>query len=190
MPSWELLYHARPACPSPEASNGVLSGAVLYYNWVEPRGHTRSMRRTFVSAMPWYVPCRGCIIDGLITERRKQFQVEAAGRMHVAHDAAAPEREPEVRALLVRELEHFQSKLVEFGGDYLLGAEPSAADFSVYAQVERLVGDMGDAKLFAALPELLDAPQLKVLWGWHSRMRERHPLKYRGKRDPRARAAR
>ena len=73
---------------------------------------------------------------------------------------------PRIKSVLVEELEYFQSQL---HGDYLVESarEPTAADFSVYVQLERLVGTMGDAHVYCSLPELLEIHELEPLWTWH-----------------------
>ena len=63
----------------------------------------------------------------------------------------------------------------------------AAADFSLFAQVERLVGTMGDAAMGAAVPELLAEGGLWRLWEWREGMLALHPISYRGKPVPGAR---
>ena len=75
----------------------------------------------------------------------------------------------------------------EDGVGYLCcGDSPTAADCSVYAQLERLVGTMGDAKVPASVPGLLDDVRLGAIKKWREMMVEKHPIRYGGKRAPRA----
>lgn len=179
------------------ASEGVLSGAVLYYNWVNPEGYGRSMRAMFSRQVPWFVPIfRESIVDYAVAGKRAEYRTDIVQRMSIGPELLEPEHEPEIRARLLAELEHFQGLLEESGGPYLLGEALTAADCSVFAQVERLVGDMGDVGVACSLPGLKDdndeddgssgggtAP-LRKLWEWHGMMRERHPVRFKGKRRP------
>ena len=88
---------------------------------------------------------------------------------------------------LVKELARFQSGLADDATGYLCGGDaPTAADCSLYAQLERLVGTMGDARVPASMPGLLDDARLGALRRWREMMVERHPIKYGGKRAPTA----
>ena len=78
-----------------------------------------------------------------------------------------------------------QSTLQADAQPYLLpGDAPTAADFSVFGQLERIVGDMGDAQIPCSLPELLSQEPLARLRAWHQGMRQRHPIRFKGKRAP------
>jgi hypothetical protein len=99
--------------------------------------------------------------------------------------------EPKMRAKLIAELEYFQRYLLKnktTKQEYLLPdtKTPTAADFSVYAQLERLVGagTASDVDVPPALQELKDNNSLKRLWEWHDLMRERFPVQFKGKRPP------
>ena len=167
---------------SVRASDGVLAGAVNYYNWVDPEGHTRSLRTRFAQALPAFLCClKGLIVDVLVKGQRKKFRALAAERLGLSD--AALDDEAHVRNVLLQELAHFQSLLERNGGPYLLGqGSPTAPDFSVYAQLERLVGTSGDGNVPAALPSLLEDRSLARLWAWHSHMRDLHPIRFKGKR--------
>ena len=52
--------------------------------------------------------------------------------------------------------------------------------------MERLVGTMGDAKVPASVPGLLDDVRLGAIKKWREMMVEKHPIRYGGKRAPRA----
>ena len=45
-------------------------------------------------------------------------------------------------------------------------------------------GDMGDAQIPCSLPELLNQEPLARLRAWHQGMRQRHPIRFKGKRAP------
>ena len=165
------------------ASCGVVAGAVLYYNWVFQPSYARTMRAAGLRALPaWICLFRGHIVDSWAADARKSFRAKARTQLGVELDDEAT-----VRAALAAELGAMQACLAD-GADYLRGAaRPSAADFSLYAMLERLVGDVGDVRLPCALPELVaDTPDLARLWAWHATMRERHPIRFKGKRPPKA----
>ena len=168
------------------ASNKLLAGAVWYFNWVDEEGYSRSMKKTMARAMlPSFVPAMAGeftvnLFLGSIKAKYRQLAMEALGvtEEHLADPS-------KIRKILVEELTYFQSFLKTDDQPYLLGKDSTAADFSVYAQVERLVGDMGDANVIPSVPELKDqTPELERFWKWHELMRERHPLVFKGKRPP------
>jgi glutathione S-transferase len=166
------------------ASDGVLGGAVLYYNWVYGPSYTRSMRAQGQGNAPAILCCfKGMAIDFMTASHRQKFRLEAATKMGVGD--ADLEDEPEIYSMLVAELEFFQQHLDR--GKYLVpGAAPTAADFSAYAMLERLVGQTGDADVLPSIPELLNEEKLERLWEWHRMMREEHPIRFKGKRLPAA----
>ena len=190
-----------PRCAewSQRASDGFLPNAVLYYNWVEPNGYARSMRAKLSSLVPWYVGGGTCIagylVDWGVSKKRAEFAASVLPELSKHPDvgtltdrADAVAKEGVVREALVKELMHFQSGLGTEGGvGYLCGGDsPTAADCSVYAQLERLVGTMGDAKVPASVPGLLDDVRLGAIKKWREMMVEKHPIRYGGKRAPRA----
>lgn len=181
---------------SERISEGFISAAVLYYNWIDPTGHRRSVRAALVKRVPWYLRCcAGFLVDVAVRGTRAELsdqavqraaRDESVGSVAAARALFAPGNEPEVRAKLVRELSWLQSLLKNpedpergylFGGD-----EPTAADFSAFALVERLVGTMGDADLQPSSPSLTVEPSLGRLWAWRRCMLDRHPIRFKGKR--------
>lgn len=184
---------------SQRASDGFLAASVWYYNWVDPQGHTASMRRSLGSKIPWFVPW--FIVDTMIfapikTKFRAQVQSVLEKEEQLLNIDI--DDEPAMRARLVQELEYFQSLLPETNDDqqqqYLLPntTRPSAADFSVYALLERLVGDAttnpsSDVPMYPAIPELIaetTTPPLTRLWKWHDHMRTTYPVTFKGHRVP------
>ncbi|CAB9503841.1 expressed unknown protein [Seminavis robusta] len=173
---------------SVRASDKVLAGAVWYFNWADPEGYKNSMKRSMARAMmPAFLPSvlSEMIVDlflSSIKAKYRQLSMEA-----MSADEAAMNDRNQIRAKLIDELSFFQSYLKTEEQTYLLGDTSTAADFSVYAQVERLVGDMGDVNLFPSIPEFkTETPELARFWKWHDMMREKHPLKFKGKRPPAA----
>jgi glutathione S-transferase len=171
---------ARARMLSSRAGDGALAGSVLYYNWVNPEGYARSVRKSIKDqALPNWLPLKGAVTDLAVKGERAKFRQEAAKMLRLREDQLSDESF--VRQLLVMELRFFQSHLLAPDQTYLLGPEPTAADFSAYAQLERLVGDTGDANLFCSLPELLQDKELDRLWTWYRHMRQHHPIVFRGK---------
>jgi glutathione S-transferase len=167
---------------STRAGDGILAGCVLYYNWVNSEGYSRSVRKSIKEqVLPQWLPFRGKVTDVAVKSERAKFRQEVLKMLSVKEEQLASE--PLVRQMLVEELEYFQSHLTSADQPYLLGNKPTAADFSVYAQLERLVGDTGDAQVFCSLPELLQTNALDRLWQWYRGMRSRHPILFHGK-DP------
>jgi glutathione S-transferase len=170
---------------SVRASDKILAGSVWYFNWVDPKGYDASMRRHITEKLFWFVPsfAGGFFVDLLTKSVQAKFRAQAKEALDVTEDEL-DKRDP-ILEKLNGELKHFQSFLKSDDQSYFMGPEPSAPDFSVYAQVERLVGDMGDAQLYPPIPEFKkETPELARFWKWHDLMREKHPLKYKGKREP------
>lgn len=171
---------------SERASNKVLAGSVWYFNWADPQGYTASMRRSIAeSAFPSFVPSfiGGFVVDLLTKSTKTKFRNMAKEAFEV--DDETLDNRDSIMNKLKEELKYYQSFLKNEDQPYLLGNESTAPDFSVYAQVERLVGDMGDGKVYAAIPELkAETPDLARFWKWHDHMREEHPIKFKGKREP------
>jgi|EP00908_Phaeocystis_cordata_P023178 glutathione S-transferase len=173
---------------SGRASNGVLAGAAIYYNWVHTPTYRTTMRAKAVSkgGLPgWICLFRGQLVDRLTSKQRATFW-RLASKQLGGLSATEMEDEPAVRRRLIDELLYLQSQLQDDSQSYLLpGCDaPTAADCAVFGQLERIVGDMGDADIPPSLPELLQDPQLARLWAWRARMRERCPMRFKGKRPP------
>ena len=173
---------------SRRASSKQLAGCVWYFNWVDEEGYCRSMKKTMARAMlPSYIPAIASefivnLFLGSIKAKYRQLSMEALG---VTEEDLMDRSK--VLSILREELTHFQSHLKADDQQYLLGTDSTAADFSVYAQVERLVGDMGDANVLPSIPEFKDeTPELGRFWKWYALMRERHPIVFKGKRPPKA----
>ena len=69
------------AAISQRASDGVLAGAVIYYNWVHTPTYNTTMRAHAVSkrGMPDYILCcRGQLVDYLTSKQRRSFATLAA----------------------------------------------------------------------------------------------------------------
>ena len=175
------------AAISKRASDGVLAGAVIYYNWVHTPTYRTTMRALAVSkrGLPaWICVGRGLITDYVTSKQRATFAKLAAKQLGGLSDEAMRD-EPAVRRMLVAELVELQKTLQTDAQPYLLpGDAPTAADFAVFGQLDRIVGDMGDAEIPCSLPGLLDQEPLARLRAWHQGMRQRHPIRFKGKRAP------
>ena len=175
------------AAISKRASDGVLAGAVIYYNWVHTPTYRTTMRALAVSkrGLPgWICVGRGLLTDYVTSKQRATFATLAAKQLGGLSDKAMRD-EPAVRRMLVAELVELQKTLQTDAQPYLLpGDAPTAADFAVFGQLDRIVGDMGDAEIPCSLPELLNQEPLARLRAWHQGMRQRHPIRFKGKRAP------
>ena len=140
------------------------------------------MLAAFASKAPSWLCClRGVVVARLVAPARRNFA--AAAKEQLAYGGReVPQGAQAVRERLVEELEYCQTTLA--ADSFLLGeAVPTAADFTLYAMLERLCGDMGDVRLPNALPDLLDeAPSLTRLREWWEGMRASVPVRFKGKR--------
>jgi len=172
---------------SQRASDGVLGVSVNYYNWVDPMGYRASMRRLLGKKVPFFVPW--FVLDYFLSSTKTKFREKARA---VLKDVEDIDNEPSVRATLVKELEYFNSLLKSDQQLYLMEGtmEPSAADFSVYALMERLVGSVeepsSDTHIYPSIPELINETKdsLALFWKWHQRMRTTFKVTFKGHRVP------
>jgi glutathione S-transferase len=177
---------------SERASDGILAIMVWYYNWVEPNGHAASLRRQIgEKVVPWFVPM--FLVDFKLQSIRTKYTEKVQSEL--PPDAAADIKdEPAMRQRLVEELEYFNSLLQSDDQAFLIpeSTVPSAADFSTYCLLERLVGDVDDSPssdypIYPAIPELKTeetSTSLKRLWKWHDRMRTTYKVQFKGRRVP------
>ena len=171
---------------STRASDKTLAASVWYYNWVDQTGYEKSMRKTFRKYMPSFLPdcVAHFVLDKMLASTRAKFRKQVMAALDI--DDSLLDDEPQMRKKLVEELKYFQAFL-SLSQEYLLpGHEPTAADFSVYAQLERLVGNgtASDITIPPSLQELKDEEEktrLERLWQWHDLMRERFPVQFKGK---------
>lgn len=171
---------------SHRVSTGVLAGSVWYYNWVNPEGYQASMQSSLRKLLlPNWVPeiIGNFVIDVLaLPSGMAKHKSLAAKAMNI--EESQLDDESFVRNLLMKELEYIQSTLT-IKADYLNGEHQStAADFSVYAQLGRLVGDASDVEVSPSLPLLKDETKFARLWQFHELMCKRFPVKFKGKRCP------
>ena len=182
---------------SVRVSDHTLAAFVYYYNWINDAGFERSMRSVAVRAIgvPSWVPFGPTLVGYLLSSQRKKFVDRATTALKGASsidnfDPSYLDDESKMYNLLMEELKYVQSFLQNDADKqpYLIAGcnEPTAADVSVYVQMERLVGDSGDAKVPCALPNLMEDEKdtLQRLWTWYSHMREKHPIQFMGKRIP------
>lgn len=175
---------------SKRASSGTLAAMVWYYNWVDETGYRRSMRRQIgTKASPWFVPY--FVLDYMVQGVRTKHEQRVLSVLPNADLAD----EPAMRQVLKTELEYFE-RLLETGDQPFLipgTTEPSAADFSTYCLLERLVGDVendpsSDYPIFPAVPEIKTKNELfglnGRLWKWHDRMRTNYKVQFKGHRVP------
>lgn len=176
---------------SVRASDKTLSAMVWYYNWVDYAGYSNSMKVGLTRFIPlgWMLP--NFVIDLLLSSTRNKFREMARKQLGNLDDAVLDD-EKQMRAKLLEELEYFQSLLKDENQPYLIpgSSEPTAADFSVYAQVERLVGGGKSVSDSPVRPARLEfktevwKESLARLWKWHDLMREKFPCHFRGKSPP------
>lgn len=153
---------------SVRASDNRLAGFVWYYNWVEPKGFSRSTLRALrKSILPaWLNPFVPDLLLAIPLQSEKaKFRRQACQAIGV--EDGDLDDENRMRSILVEELEYFQSHFKDDEQPYIVPGtmKPTAADFSIYAQLERLVGGEGayDVYLDPAIPELKKVDSLARL---------------------------
>mmetsp|Transcript_40357 Transcript_40357/g.97452 ORF Transcript_40357/g.97452 Transcript_40357/m.97452 type:complete len:278 (+) Transcript_40357:92-925(+) len=176
---------------SERASDNTLAAMVWYYNNVDPTGYHKSIQPSIRNAvMPWFVP--SFIGNGLVNQLMKS--VIAGKRKDILKaipdmEESMLDDEPAMRKKMIDELKYFQQFLLEKPDQkYLLDTDrPTAADFSVYAQVARfLAGGTNDSEVLACCPELRDESSLQRLWEWYDLMKKECHVKFKGKRAPKS----
>lgn len=164
-------------------ASSQLAAFIHYYNWAQEDTYRKTMAYRFQSLLPSVVCCfRKQATDYLLKDARQKFTVKAATVLGLDPDNMPTEAEMLKR--LIAELVYYQDLLKTEEQVYLVEgtSQLTAADAAVYAQVERIVGTSGDANIPAAIPSLLEEPKLARFWRWHTQMREKHPIIFKGKR--------
>jgi glutathione S-transferase len=184
---------------SERANSKTLCGMVWYYGYVNDQGYVNSMQKSFAKLIlpSWLRSLGGAsasnfVVDRLVASERQRYRGKVLEALSLDDESALVD-EAAMRSALVQELEFFQSLLVlpSATQPFLLqgATEPTAADFSLYAQLNRLVGttpDSGacDIVVDASLPALpvQEAVRLRRLWEWHALMCANYPGHFKGKR--------
>eukprot|EP00403_Amphidinium_massartii_P026822 CAMPEP_0178406380 /NCGR_PEP_ID=MMETSP0689_2-20121128/18883_1 /TAXON_ID=160604 /ORGANISM="Amphidinium massartii, Strain CS-259" /LENGTH=259 /DNA_ID=CAMNT_0020027421 /DNA_START=16 /DNA_END=795 /DNA_ORIENTATION=+ len=165
----------------------VLAAYIFYYNWVQEDSYRRSMAASMERYVPAFVCCfRQTAVDWLLSSTRDEFKDKVGAALNL--DPENLPEAPEMLEKLVQELLFYQGLLENDSQPYIVPrtSQLTAADAALYTQIERLVGDEGDAKLPSALPSLRSEQRLTRLWRWHGEMRAKHPIRFKGKRAPEA----
>jgi len=175
---------------SKRASDNTLAAMVWYYNFVDREGYELSLQRKFREVLfpRWFPQCLGNAIVDAAVKPKVPEKAKAIVTAIPEVDHAMLEDEPAMRRKLVEELKYFQGLLERTSSQKFLlpnTDEPSAADFSVYAQVARmLAGGTNDSEIYAATPDLRDEPSLRTLWDWYDNMKEDYFVKFKGRQPP------
>jgi len=185
-----FLFPSEEVSPiSQRASDETLPAMVSYYNNVDKKGYKRSYQREIrEEEFPRLFPkiLANKIIDHYMKDEIKRAR-ETIKRVIPAVDDELMKNEPAMRRILIDELKYFQDFLKYPSQKYLLedSDQPTAADFSVYAQIVRLVaGGTSDSEIYAALPELCQEKSLERLWQWYDNMKDIIQVEYLGKQPP------
>lgn len=166
---------------------------VSYYNIVEKKGYKRSYQREIrEDEFPkFFFPkfIANAIINHYMKPERKRAKQLIQSTIPGV-DTTLMRNEPAMRSILVQELKHFQDFLSsDPAHKYLIedSDQPTAADFSVYAQIVRLIGGgTSDSEVYASLPELRNDTSLNRLREWYDNMKENIQVQYLGKEPPQA----
>jgi len=191
VPNAGLYPNERAKELSNRASDRTLAAMVWYYNNVDAKGYKNSIQPTIrKSSFPRFVPA--LVANGIINNLMKPIIQEKRKAIVKAIpdivDESALDDEPAMRRRMIDELKYFQDQLLEPNQKYLLDCDrPTAVDFSVYAQVARLIGgDSNDSEVSPCCLELRDVPSLQRLWQWYDGMKEECYVKFKGKRAPKS----
>ena len=133
------------------------------------------------------------VIPRMLASTRAKFRAQAAGAIGVK-DERVLDNEETMQQILIDELLFFQSLLKKDSTQqpYLIEGttQPTAADFSVYAQLERLVGDgtASDVYVHPAIQHFKEQSKkdfgIVRLWEWYDDMRAKFPVQFKGRRTP------
>lgn len=176
---------------SERASDHTLAAMVWYYNNIEPKGYSLSIQaRARQVLFPWFVP--SFISNTLVNQAMKPVVVQKTKEILKAMpdiDESTLKDEPAMRQKMIAELQYFQEYFKTPEQKYLLEGtdRPTAADFSVYAQVARfLAGGTNDSEIGACCPELREEASLQRLWQWYDLMKSENYVEFKGKRVPKS----
>lgn len=182
--------------PTPEThalskriSDGTIAAMVWYYNWVDWDGHARSLRHSIGTSpsVPWFVPW--FVLDYLMRPTCQKHRKLVQSVL----PQAQLDNEPSMRALLKDELVYLNGLFLSENQPYLIPSakEPTAADFSLLALMERLVGGTvepvsSDYATPPSIPSIRteNEESLARLWNWHDRMRTQYAVQFQGRRAP------
>jgi glutathione S-transferase len=174
---------------SQRASNNTLAGMVWYYNYVDKVGYQRSLQRRFreKSYLVYFPEFVSNAIINYLIKSQVQKKTESIIKAIPGANVALLDEGPTMRRKLIEELKYFQDFFKTSEQKFILpdSNQPTAADFSVYAQVARLLaGGTSDSEVPAATPELRDNRSLDTLWKWYDSMKENYYVKVKGRRPP------
>jgi len=186
-------FFPTPAVADADAHVGtVVNACVLYWNWVSDAGYARSIRAKGAAAAPALLRApAGLAVDLLTKGKRRSMRDGVAATLGEAPRPGTPADDDAMRTRTVAELAVYEALLSDgdaagggSGGGapapFLFGGNlPSAADCGLYAMVCRFVGQMGDAALPPALPDLwagAGGDRLPRLRAWYDRMDAAYPI--------------
>jgi len=156
--------------------NKVLGMYVKYFSWV----HESSSRKS----LPRETSCFGCCsarqMPSELEPVRQSISIEVRRDLLRVHPSLAMDSEGvggTIRDALVALLVELTSVLALDTPCQL----PGAAHFSLYVQLERLIGSLGDANLPSCMPELKGVSTLASMWGWHEFMTSEYPIRFTDK---------
>lgn len=156
----------------------VINAYVLYFNWIDEDGFRRSIGTAAQSAIPW--PLNKIIsASWFLGGPRGSFVPQVKEELGIAAAQDLPDRDEMVNRL-TDELRKIQDENLANPEPYLFGCStPNAADFSLFAMTNRLVGYGGDVRLPPSLPSLWQDPGLKRLEQWYQLMENENPIVYK-----------
>ena len=192
--SWKMYPTSQRAAieKTEKWAGSTFNAYVLYFTWWVEYGFNVSLMPKLCEVMfPRFIPASlaAWLVPYFVDVGRLRGSVRKRVRGLLGEELVppgrdpGPEEEPGMRRALIAAVTTLEEKLARSTDQLWLEqtAEPSAADFSVYGLIERLVGDEGDAQMGTATPWLWEESGASRLRGWHARMAGRFPLHFLGK---------
>jgi len=162
---------------------------VFYFCWWVQEGFQRTYRRKILEQF-WPLPTILALpvahMSMDIGRMRGSYRKKARnvlGEALIAPGREAPaDEEGKMRASLIEQIHSLEARFATDDQKYICGtASPTAADFTLYAILERLVGNTGDSDMGAGAPWLWNETQSPRLQAWHAAMLEAHPIVFKSK---------
>lgn len=167
-----------------ELGDTVLDVWSRYFNWVDREGFDQSIALLVKKRLPCCIAC--CLTPYNLAPIKKSRAKYVRISGNVLGEENLASREAAVEGLL-KTLDRYEASLGSDEQKYLVPDTTgvTAADCIVYAELQRIVGDSGDAHFPPCLPGLLEENKARLprLGRWYQRMCNEHPIAFKPRRD-------
>ncbi len=165
-------------------------GLVFFYcALVRKQSWERSFQKVISKGIPWYIQKLGVTPEKLTQEKREKIKKDLQIRAtELGFDSSKGEEAYDAMTKII--LTRYENMLIESksSGPFLLSHKvsnpsvPIAADCALFAFLQRIYGNSGDANFPSSWPELLnDYPEMQR---YFKEMNEKYPIQFKGKRRP------